>query len=790
MKKLSLFLLFGCLCAVLFAQTPEKYHRARVNLLGRDIAQLAALGVETDHGMLEKGRSFTTDLSETELAIIRQAGFETEVLISDVSAWYVAQSQQLVAAQRNGDCGGTSGDLFNFPTPANYKPGSMSGYFTYQEMLDILDDMKDKYPNLITSRAPVSDTLVTHEGRPLWYVKVSDNPNANEPEPEVLYTALHHAREPNGLSQMIFFLWHLLENYAQDPQIQYIVNNAELYFIPCVNPDGYLYNEATDPQGGGLFRKNRRANPNGTFGVDLNRNYGHFWGNDDQGSSPNPGSDTYRGPSGFSEPETQMVRDFCLEHGFQIALNYHTFSNLLIYPWGYNDSLATPGFKILGDFLTAENSYKVGTASETVGYAVNGTSDDWMYFATNSLAFTPEVGPGSYGFWPPETAIDYLNKTALYQNIKAALAVLRFGKATDESPARFTEKSLQIPFSLIRYGFQDGPLTVSLTPVSGNIAGISSPQVFTIGQFESANGAFDVFLAPDIVFGQKFSMLLTLDNGQMAWTDTLVKTFGSGLEAAFEEPGNNLSKWNKDKWGITAQTYVSAPASITDSPVGDYKENEFNSMTLKQPIAIPASAVEARARFFAKWSIEEDYDYVQILASSDNANWTPLCGTYTQLGVNSQPFDEPIYEGQQADWVEECLDLSPFLGQNLWLRFDLVSDGFQNFAGFFFDDLVVEYTIPVGTVTLPLAEFTLKQSQPNPARDQALIEWTNAANITGPGKLLVVNLLGQTVAAQLLDLGSQNNHTLDTRNWPTGTYFYQILTERGASATEKLVVAR
>ena len=115
-------------------------------------------------------------------------------------------------------------------------------------------------------------------------MKISDNPNTDEPEPEVLYTALHHAREPESLSQLIYYMWYVLENYATDPEVQALVDNTEMYFAPCINPDGYLYNEQTDPNGGGLWRKNRRDNLDGEFGVDLNRNYDFSWGYDDTGS--------------------------------------------------------------------------------------------------------------------------------------------------------------------------------------------------------------------------------------------------------------------------------------------------------------------------------------------------------------------------------------------------------------------------------------------------------------------------------------------------------------------------
>src|SRR5690606_9786063 len=121
------------------------------------------------------------------------------------------------------------------------------------------------------------------------------------------------------------------------PEVRYLVDNTEMYFIPCINPDGYIYNETTDPFGGGLWRKNRWKGDDGmVYGVDLNRNYGYEWGADNSGSSPQPNGQTFRGTGPFSEPETQAVKFFCDSHQFRIALNYHTYGNLLIHPWGYN----------------------------------------------------------------------------------------------------------------------------------------------------------------------------------------------------------------------------------------------------------------------------------------------------------------------------------------------------------------------------------------------------------------------------------------------------------------------
>ena len=112
--------------------------------------------------------------------------------------------------------------------------------------------MYNLFPTLISQKFSVGTTI---EGRPIYMVKISDNPTVSENEPQVLYTALHHAREPESMEQMIFFMFYLLENYGTDPEATYLVNNREMYFIPVINPDGYQYNYSTNPGGGGMWRK-------------------------------------------------------------------------------------------------------------------------------------------------------------------------------------------------------------------------------------------------------------------------------------------------------------------------------------------------------------------------------------------------------------------------------------------------------------------------------------------------------------------------------------------------------
>ena len=178
--------------------------------------------------------------------------------------------------------------------------------YTFDEVLIELDSMRLLYPSLISAKQSIGTSI---EGKDIWIVRISDNPDVDEQEPEVLYTALHHAREPQSMMTLMYFMYYLLENYGTDPEATFLVENRELYFVPVLNVDGYLYNQQTNPNGGGFWRKNRHNNGDGSFGVDLNRNYGYQWGYDNTGSSPNPSNNTYRGTAPFSEPETQAIRD-------------------------------------------------------------------------------------------------------------------------------------------------------------------------------------------------------------------------------------------------------------------------------------------------------------------------------------------------------------------------------------------------------------------------------------------------------------------------------------------------
>ncbi len=282
-------------------------------------------------------------------------------------------------------------------------------FHDYQKTVDEILLAESLYPQLVQV-LDIGDSWEKEQGladRDIWAVKISDHAAIEEGEPEVLIVGLHHAREIITPEIVLDYMNYLLENYGHDPDVTYLVDHRQIWLVPIVNPDGLDYVFSTDM----MWRKNRRRNSNGSYGVDLNRNYGFKWGYDNFGSSPSGSSGTYRGTAAFSEPETAALRDFVSAHQFRAALSYHSYGNYVIYPWAYEDG-PTPdhaSFVALADSIVAYNHYQRGTGLETVGYTVNGDSDDWFYgeqTAKNKVfSMTPEVG---YWFHPDTTDIKKL----------------------------------------------------------------------------------------------------------------------------------------------------------------------------------------------------------------------------------------------------------------------------------------------------------------------------------------------------------------------------------------------
>lgn len=700
MKKFIILCFYALIISVFTEALGQavQYSKVKISLTQQTMQQIAALGIATDHGDFRKNSYFESDLSETEIQQLAAAGFDYEIVVQDVVQYYRDRNMPnhnktgvppIAASSSN--C--TSSPI-DYAVPTNFSLGSMAGFFTYAEFLAHLDTMVSKFPNLISARQQI-DTITTHDGNPIYWLRISDNPNIDENEPEVLYTALHHAREPGSMSQLIFYMYYLLENYGIDSTITNLVDNTEMYFIPMVNPDGYIYNETTSPGGGGMWRKNRKNNGDGTFGVDLNRNYGYFWGYDDNGSSPNTSSNVYRGTGPFSEPETQATKFMFESHNFRLTLNYHCYGNLFIYPWGYEYSLFTPDSAIFVEYakiMTYYNLYTYGTGDQTVGYVVNGDSDDWMYgeqiSKPKSFSCTPEIGTASDGFWPPSTRIIPQCKENIWANLTLARLAGKYAIAEDLRSSYVSQASGYLPFNIRRLGL-DSPATytVAIIPLGTNIDSIGSPISFSgMSLLEDRVDSFYYALDTSTTVGQTFSFVLTLNNGLYLTSDTITKTLGQ-LTSLFFEDADNISNWNTSQWETSSSVYYTPSASITDSEFGDYNNNTSIAVTLSNPIDL-TTAMKANLTFWGRWELEPGYDYTQVEASiNGGSTWTPLCGKYTKPGSGYQDPGNPVYDGFQSNWVFEEVDLNDYVGESVLIRFNLQSDNWTTADGYYFDEL-------------------------------------------------------------------------------------------------------
>lgn len=705
-----------------------------------DIQHLQNAGVQFDHLSFNKeDNSISVFADENDFAILQSSGFTYEVLIDNWKSFYEslpklteAQKQEFIRQSKlDYNVGG-----FGF--------GSMGGFYTLAEVIAELDTMRMLYPDLVTVKASIGNTI---ENRPIYMVKISDNADINENEPQVLYTALHHAREPESMMQMIYFMYYLLENYGTDPEATYLVNNRELYFVPVVNPDGYEYNRLTDPAGGGMWRKNRRNNGGGTYGIDLNRNYGPmaYWNSSYGGSSTDPGSETYRGTAPFSEPETAALRDFIGTKNFSNVLNYHTYGNWLIYPYGCFPWL-TPDSLIFIEYaneMTSYNGYTAGTAIETVGYNVRGTSDDYAYdgdTVMNSgkiIAMTPEVG--DEWFWPSQGNIFPEAQENLKPNLFFAWVGGEYvgienpnftqqyfnpGDVVDFFPI-FKNKGLA-PGNNIHVEFNSLSSYATVTNGSAVISSIGARESITLSTQLSFTISASTPAEEEI--GLEFT---TSDGSTTMRVDTIYIIIGTP-EIVWQDTTNDpallwtITPSTNPHWEATNLTYYTPPVSFTDSKSGNYLNNANVIMTLSSPIDLSLYS-NPRLTFWTKYDIESNWDYGQVSVSTNNGStWFPLSGQYTEPGVGSfQPNGEPLYDGIRTTWVKEEMSLAGHTSSQVKFRFQLRSDGFVTRDGWYVDDIaVIVYTI----VPVELTQFSASVKNEN-----VLINWSTATEMNNRG---------------------------------------------------------
>ncbi|MFE2013952.1 M14 family metallopeptidase [Streptomyces sp. NPDC059491] len=330
---------------------------------------------------------------------------------------------------RGGDGGKTAGPL-DFPS-ADAK------YHNYAEANAEIDQRLAAYPSIMRKQVIGK----SYQGRDIVAIKISDNVATDENEPEVLFTHHQHAREHLTVEMALYLLRELGAGYGTDSRITNTVNGREIWIVPDLNPDGGEYDIASGSYRS--WRKNRQPNSGSSYiGTDTNRNWNYKWGCCG-GSSGSKSSETYRGAAPESAPEVKVVADFVRsrvvggKQQITAAIDFHTYSELVLWPFGWTTANTTTGmtqderdaFATVGGRMAASNRYTPEQSSDL--YITDGSIDDYLWGSQRIFAYTFEMYPTSSsggGFYPPDEVIERetsRNRDAVLQLLENADCMYR-----------------------------------------------------------------------------------------------------------------------------------------------------------------------------------------------------------------------------------------------------------------------------------------------------------------------------------------------------------------------------
>jgi hypothetical protein len=594
--------------------------------------------------------------------------------------------------------------------------GGLGGYYTYDEVVSVLDQIHAAYPSITTAKFSIGTTI---EGRTIWALKVSDNPGTDENEPEARIDAMHHAREPESMQSTLWALLALVERYGSDPLSTYLVDERETWFIPVVNPDGYERNRATNPSGGGLWRKNRRNNGDGTFGVDLNRNYEYQWGFDNLGSEPFTNSEIYRGTAPASEPEVQAMQAFISSRDFQTAISAHTYSNLWLSPWGYIAAAPANGadYDELGGLCVQDLGWPQGPAGSIL-YLANGGTFDYDHGVHGTMGFTPEIGGDSDGFWPATSRIVPLAESVelpFLRTIQAAGPLVLESSRTlvdagDGDGAWEPGETVEVVVAVRNSGRgASGALELELTSSDPDVTITTGlVNVGPVGSFAGASNAgqpLALTLSPTLALGDAVALTLAIRHDGYTQSSPLTLTVGAPRLLVVDDLESDLG-WTSGApgdgattglwaWGNPVGTTSGGPSNPEDDATpgpgvrcwttgngsttagGDDVDGGPTSLTTPRlDLSMAAGAVLRMQRWFANFTQIDDQLAIQ-LSDDDGASWT------TALTISG---------GSENSWQESSIDVQQHVGltDEVRVRFVASDDPNNSVTEAAIDDLEVE----------------------------------------------------------------------------------------------------
>jgi len=637
---------------------------------------------------------------------IRALGFAARISVADLEAAYVAG----LGKRQDDDFG---------------------AYHTYPEAIAAMDALMAAHPAIMT-RQSIGQSL---EGRTLWVYKISDHPAVDEAEPEVFFNAYIHAREVITFEILYDLAQYLVEGYGTDPRATVLVDSREIWIEPVVNPDGVEYNHLTDPQGGGMWRKNRRDSGGGIFGVDLNRNFGYQWGYDDEGSEPYPDSEVYRGTAPFSEPETAAMRDFVISRHFTLGINYHSYANIHLLPFGY-DLIPAPdrdAMFAIGLKRAVDNQYSPGTAWELL-YRVNGDAADWMYGDQVSkpkvFGLVTEAGNDDDGFWPSESRIAPIVAENREGNLRAIELAANPYRALPPGIARAAARMDSVA------------------------------RTFTLSWSVPA---------PDP------------DNPAVSWNLSEGTGHFVGADNLESSPAE---RWDAFGWTLSATRF--------HSPLHSYYSGAANKVnrvltSRRGHLVQPGEQL----RFWTRYNIEEYWDFGYVEIATDGRHFATLPGSIT---TNDDYYGRNFGNGVtgiSGGWVQATFALSAYEGEVVWLRFRYNTDQAVTEEGWYVDDIEPADLFATETLVaedLSVAEYSfVDHAEGEFAYCVQAVDPEGDAAVWGPPLTLVV--AGQSdIAEEQAAVGSWRGLHLDGGNPFRGPVAMRWSPPAGARPGERMTL--
>ena len=624
----------------------------------------------------------TVVATQAQLDRLEQLGVRTHVLVENAQAWMDAQRPVVSRADPFTDF---------FLDYHEYGSAGESGTIVWY-----LNELLTRYPSLVS----IIDVGTTIEARTIWGLRITND--AITDKPGVIYFADVHAREWITPTATLYLANYLLENYGTDATATDLVDNVEIFLIPVVNVDGYIYSWTTER----WWRKNRRNNGDGTWGVDINRNWGFAWGYDDIGSSPFPSDETYRGTGPFSEPETQAMRDLFYAHpNVRAMLDIHSYGELILWPWGYisdpppdQDVYVEVGFG-MQSLIYDVHGHLYAAGPENI-YTTNGDSTDWTYGELDVFSIAYELRPvGSPWFeLPPEEIIpnneEILPANLYLTNSDWVRAVLRFsfpnGIPSETVAGTDTTIDLRIIEQLepmlpdsaslyYRYDPTDPFIESDLVPTGGDA-------------YTAVLPATNCTSTPEFYFAASSTGGTTITSPKQAPAEGLYTTSVSTSRVPFfnEDLSTNPGWTTEGAWAWGQPTGGGGEYGGPD-PTSGHTGNNVHGYNLSgdYPNNLPerhlttTTAIDCSGRYgmhvsFWRWlGVEQPaYDHAYVRVSNNGTDWTTV---WANTGEITDSF-----------WTLQDIDISTVADNQatVYLRWTMgATDGGWRYCGWNIDDI-------------------------------------------------------------------------------------------------------